>query len=125
MFLWPPRRRVSKGSGGTNVQTTEGTVAIDGTLSCLRDSRLVIQRSTKRGIELCVAGQQESCVALRSLDRAFAADSRFRARDQLFAHGISAYSLRIWLMFGFLLAFAGLLAASAEIMDNHPELTRR
>lgn len=116
----------SKGSGGTNVQTTEGTVAIEGTLSALRGSRLAVQRSTKRGTELCVAGQQASCVALAGpwtgpLRRV---PGSGRATD-FYAHGISAYTLRIWQIFGFLLAFASLVAAGAEIADNHPELNRR
>lgn len=116
----------SKGNGGTNVQTTEGTIAIDGTLSALRGSLLVVQRSTKRGTELCVADRQASCVALAGpwtapLQRI---PGSGHATD-FYAHGISAYSLRIWRMFGFLLAFGGLAAASVEITDNHPEFKRR
>lgn len=116
----------SKGNGGTSVQTTEGTVAIDGTLSALRGSLLVVQRSTKRGTELCVAARQASCVALSGpwtgpLQRVPGSEHA----TNFYAHGISAYSLRIWHMFGFLLAFASLIAAGAEITDNHPELKRR
>ena len=116
----------SKGNGGTNVQTTEGTVAIDGTLSALRGSRLVVQRSTKRGTELCVAGQSQSCVALAGpwtgpLRRV---PGSGHATD-FYAHGISAYTLRIWHLFGFLMTFASLVAAAAEIGDNHPEFNRQ
>lgn len=115
-----------KGNGGANVQTTEGTVAIDGTLSALRGSRLVVQRSTKRGTELCVADQQDSCVALAG---PWAGPLRRVPGSQrvtdFYAHGISAYTLRIWQLFGFLLTFASLVAAAAEIDDNHPEFERR
>lgn len=116
----------SKGSGGTNVQTTEGTVAIEGTLSALRGSRLVVQRSTKRGTELCVAGQQASCVALSgSWTGPLRPIPGSGHATDFYAHGISAYTLRIWRLFGFLVTFASLLAASAEIADNHPEFNRR
>ena len=116
----------SKGSDGSTVQTTRGTIAIDGTLSALRGSLLVVQRSTKRGTELCVAGEPQSCVVLAGpwsgpLRRV---PGSGHATD-FYAHGISAYSLRVWRLFGFLMAFFSLIAAGVEITDNHPESKRR
>jgi len=116
----------SKGSGGTNVQTTEGTVAIDETLSALRGSLLVVQRSTKRGTELCIAGEPQSCVALSGpWTGPLQLVPGSEQATNFYAHGISAYTLRIWRVFGFLMAFASLIAAGAEITDNHPEFKRR
>lgn len=113
----------AKGNGATNVQTTKATIAIDGTLSALRGSALVIQRSTKRGTELCVSNAQELCVALAS-----SWPGPMRAVPgtghvfNFYAHGISAYSLRVWHVFGFLMFFCSFIAAGAEINQNHPEL---
>lgn len=113
----------SKGNGATNVQTTTATVAIDGTLSALRGSELVVQRSTKRGTELCVVGTEQSCVALAGSwpGPMRAMPGSERAVD-FYAHGISAYTLRIWHVLGFLMAFCSFIAAGAEINQNHPEL---
>lgn len=113
----------SKGNGATNVQTTKGTVAIDGTLSALRGSELVVRRSTKRGTELCVADAQQSCVALAGpwSGRLRAVPGSEHAVD-FYAHGISAYTLRVWHVLGFLMAFCSFIAAGAEINQNHPEL---
>lgn len=113
----------SKGNGATNVQTTKATVAIDGTLSAMRGSKLLVQRSTKRGMELCVADAQQSCVALASPwpGPMRAVPGSAHAVD-FYAHGISAYTLRIWHVFGFLMAFCSLIAAGAEMNQNHPEL---
>lgn len=113
----------SKGNGATNVQTTNATVAVDGTLSALRGSELVVQRSTKRGTELCVADAQQSCVALASPwpGPMRTVPGSGHAVD-FYAHGISAYTLRIWHVFGFLMAFCSFIAAGAEMNQNHPEL---
>lgn len=112
-----------KGNGATNVQTTAATIAIDGTLSALRGSELVVQRSTKRGTELCVAGAQQSCVALASpWPGSMRAVTGSKHSVDFYAHGISAYTLRIWHVFGFLMAFCSFIAAGAEMNQNHPEL---
>lgn len=113
----------SKGNGATNVQTTTATVAIDGTLSTLRGSEIMVQRSTKRGTELCVAGAQQSCVALASpWPGSMRAVPGSEHSVDFYAHGISAYTLRIWHVFGFLMAFCSFIAAGAEMNQNHPEL---
>lgn len=115
----------SKGNGATNVQTSRGTIAIEGNLSELQGSTLVVQQSTKRGTELCVAGQPQSCVALAGTwSGPLQALPRSRHPINFYAHGISAYSLRIWLMFGSLMRFFSFVAAAAEISDNHPEPVR-
>ncbi len=113
----------SKGNGATNVETTMGTVAIDGTLSALRGSELVVQTSTKTGTELCVAGNRQSCVALASawsgpMEPVPGAEHAIN----FFPHGISSCNLTLWRMMGFLLTLGTLMAASYEMVENHPEL---
>jgi hypothetical protein len=39
-----------------------------------------------------------------------------------FDHGITSYSLNIWLMLGLLMTFVSGMAASVEFVDNHPEV---
>jgi len=115
----------SKGNGSTNIQTTKGTVAIDGTLSALRGSELVIQTSTKTGTELCVAGNRQSCVALSSpWSGPMQPIPGTRHATNFFAHGISSRSLTLWRMLGFLLTLGTLMAASVEVVENNPELKR-
>lgn len=97
---------------------------MDGIFSALRGSELLIQRSTKRGMELCVSNAQESCVALASPwpgpMRAVPGSGHV---FNFYAHGISAYTLRVWHVFGFLMFFCSSIAAGAEINQNHPELS--
>ncbi|TAN07155.1 MAG: hypothetical protein EPN36_02840 [Rhodanobacteraceae bacterium] len=115
----------SKGNGATNVETTKGTVAIDGTLSALRGSELVVQTSTKTGTELCVAGNQQSCVALSSpWSGPMQVVPGAEHATNFFAHGISSSILTLWRMLGFLVTLGTLMAASLEIVNNHPELKR-
>lgn len=111
-----------KGNDATNIQTTEGTIAIEGTLSALRGSRLSVQRSTKRGTELCVNGAPRSCIALAGpwTGPLHAIPGVPHAFD-FYSAGISAYTLRIWLLFGCVTTLASLLAACVEIDDNRPE----
>lgn len=109
----------SKDNGATDVETTKGTVSIDGTLSALRGSELVVQRSTKTGTELCVAGSRESCVALSGpWPGPLQPVSGTRHAMNFFAVGISQNSLHIWLMFGSLVTLASTLAAAVESGDN-------
>lgn len=112
-----------KGNDATNIQTTQGTIAIEGTLSVLRGSRLSVQRSTKRGTELCVNGAPRSCVALAGpwTGPLHAIPGVPRAVN-FYSVGISAYTLRIWLLLGFITTFASFMAACVEIHDNHPEV---
>ena len=113
----------SKGNGATNVETTKGTVAIDGTLSALRGSALVVQTSTKTGTELCVAGSRQSCVALSSpWSGPMHPVPGTKHATNFFAHGISSRNLTLWKMIGFLLTLGTLMAASHEMVENHPEL---
>lgn len=115
----------SKGNGATNVETTQGTVAIDGTLSALRGSELVVRTSTKTGTELCVAGNRQSCVALSSpWSGPMQPVPGTEHATNFFAHGISSRILTLWRMLGFLVTFATLIAASVEMVENHPELKR-
>lgn len=115
----------SKGNGATNVETTKGTVAIDGTLSALRGSELVVQTSTKSGTELCVSGDRESCVALASSwSGPMQPVPGTEHATNFFAHGISSRTLTLWKMMGFLLTLGTLMAASYEMVENHPELRR-
>jgi len=39
-----------------------------------------------------------------------------------FAHGINSHILTLWRMLGFLLTLGTLMAASLEMVENHPEL---
>lgn len=113
----------SKGDGATNVETTKGTVAIDGTLSALRGSDLIVQTSTKTGTELCVSGDRESCVALASpWSGPMQPVPGAGHATNFFAHGISSRLLTLWRMLGFLLTLGALMAASVEIVENNPEL---
>lgn len=113
----------SKGNGATNVETTKGTVAIDGTLSALHGSELVVQTSTKTGTELCVAGSRHSCVALSSpWSGPMQPVPGTEHATNFFAHGISSRNLTLWKMVGFLLTLGSLMAASHEMVENHPEL---
>lgn len=113
----------SRGDNVTNVLTTKGTIAISGTLSAPRGRTLIIQRSTKRGPELCASGASDTCVALEAPWAGAMHDvPGSREAFDFFDHGITSYSLNVWLMFGLLLTFASALAASAEFVDNHPEL---
>jgi len=41
-----------------------------------------------------------------------------------YEHGINSRILTLWRMLGFLLTLGTLMAASLEIVDNHPELKR-
>ena len=113
----------SKGNGATNVETTKGTVAVDGTLSALHGSELVVQTSTKTGTELCVAGNRRSCVALASAwSGPMEPVPGTEHATNFFAHGISSRNLTLWRMMGFLLTLGTLMAASYEMVENHPEL---
>ncbi|TAN02569.1 MAG: hypothetical protein EPN36_16590 [Rhodanobacteraceae bacterium] len=113
----------SKGNGATNVETTKGTVAIDGTLSALRGSELVAQTSTKTGTELCVAGSRRSCVALSGpWSGPMQPVPGAEHATNFYAHGISSRILTLWRMLGFLMTLGTLMAASLEIVENHPEL---
>lgn len=115
----------SRGNGATNVETTKGTVAIDGTLSALRGSELVVQTSSKTGTELCVAGNRQSCVALSSpWSGPMQPVPGTEHATNFFAHGISSRLLTLWKMLGFLLTLGALMAASVEIVENNPELKR-
>jgi len=115
----------SKGNGATNVETTKGTVAIDGTLSAPSGSELVVQTSTKTGTELCVTGHRQSCVALSSpWSGPMHLVPGVEHATNFFAHGISSRFLTLWRMLGFLLTLGALMAASVEIVNNHPELNR-
>jgi len=115
----------SKGNGATNVETTKRTVAIDETLSALRGSELIVQTSTKAGTELCVTGNQPSCVALSSpWSGPMQPVPGTEHATNFFAHGISSRILTLWKMLGFLVTFATLIAASVEMVENHPELKR-
>lgn len=115
----------SKGNGATNIETTRATVAIDGTLSALRGSELVVQTSTKTGTELCMAGNRQSCVALASSwSGPMQAVHGTEHATNFFAHGISSRNLTLWKMVGFLLTLGTLMAASHEMVENYPELKR-
>lgn len=115
----------SKGNGDTNVETTKGTVAIDGALSALRGSELVVQTSSKTGTELCVKGNRQSCVALASpWPGPMQPVPGTERATNFFAHGISSRFLTLWKMLGFLLMLGTLMAASVEVVENNPELQR-
>jgi len=115
----------SKGNSATNVETTEATVAIDGTMSALRGSELVVQTSTKTGTELCVAGNRQSCVALSSpWSGPMRAIPGTEHATNFYEQGINSRILTLWRMLGFLLTLGTLMAASLEIVNNHPELKR-
>lgn len=111
-----------KGNDATDVQTTRGTVAVSGTLSALRGSPLIVQRSTKHGTELCVAGVPQSCVALAG---AWSGPMHpipgSRRAVNFYAHGISADNLRFVLYLGSVLTFLCFFGAIAEVIENHTD----
>lgn len=112
-----------KGNGATNIETTKGTIAIDGTLSALRGSELVVQTSTKRGTELCVQGNQRSCVALSSpWSGTLRPVPGTQHATNFYEHGINARFLTLWRMLGFLVTLGTLMAAAVEIVSNHREI---
>lgn len=112
----------SASDGTTYVQTTVGTIAIGGTFSAPRGRALMIQRSIKRGEELCAAGAFDSCVPLESpWVGPMHEIPRPRWLVDFHGHGISSRKLALWLMAGFLMTFFVAIAAGVEFMDNHPE----
>lgn len=112
----------SRSDDVTNILTTVGTIAVSGTLSAPRWRTLIIQRSTKRGPELCASGAANTCVALEA---PWAGSMREVPGSQeafdFFDHGITSYSLNVWLMFGLAMTFFCGIAACVEFVDNHPE----
>lgn len=113
----------SHGDDVTNILTTRGTIAVSGMLSAPRGRTLIIQRSTKQGAELCASGASNTCVALAAPWAGFMrkVPGSQEAFD-FFDHGITSYSLNIWLMLGLLMTFVSGMAASVEFVDNHPEV---
>ena len=113
----------SRGDDVTNILTTRGTIAVSGMLSAPRGRTLIIQRSTKQGAELCASGASNTCVALAAPWAGFMREvPGSQEAFDFFDHGITSYSLNVWLMLGLLMTFASGMAASVEFVDNHPEV---
>lgn len=98
----------------TNVQTTEGSVVVQGTFSAPRGRALAVEDLNKTGLHLCPVGDLESCMPLEGhwAGQLTAAPQAAGVFDFV-GHGLSSDNLGRWLMAGLILAFivsAGLLA---------------
>lgn len=98
-------------SGGTSVQTTIGTVTVDGPISAPTGQKLAIERFGKiDGQQLCVDGDVQSCRPLASpwlgaLEPTPQAATAFDFQR----YGLSADDLEGWLVIGVVLSFLAIL----------------
>lgn len=98
----------------TNVQTTEGSVVVQGTFSAPRGRVLAVEELNKTGLHLCAVGDLESCLPLEGhWAGQLTATPQAAGVFDFVGHGLSSDNLGRWLMAGLILAFiaaAGLLA---------------
>ncbi|TAN02568.1 MAG: hypothetical protein EPN36_16585 [Rhodanobacteraceae bacterium] len=98
----------------TNVQTTGGSVVVQGTFSAPRGRALAVEELNKTGLHLCAVGGLASCVPLEGhWAGQLTATPQAAGAFDFVGHGLSSDDLGRWLMAGLIfafIAFAWLLA---------------
>lgn len=98
----------------TTVQTSAGSVVVQGTFSAPRGRDLVVEESNKTGLQLCALGDQETCVPLVGtwagpLSPTPVAPHVFNFVE----HGLGTDNLQRWLEGGLIVAFVAFLGVIA------------
>ena len=90
----------------TNVQTTEGSIVVQGTFSAPRGRELAVEELNKTGLHLCAVGDLESCLPLEGhWAGQLTAIPQAAGVFDFVGHGPSSDNLGRWLMAGLIFAF--------------------
>lgn len=91
----------------SSVQSTSGTVTIEGTISAAKGQRLALKTINKRGVQLCVGGDSGSCVQLASPWFGPMKPTP-QARDvfDFQRYGLTTFNVQSWLKTGILVLIA-------------------
>lgn len=93
----------------TNVQTTTGSVVVEGTFSAPRGRALAIEDLNKSGLHLCAVGDLNSCLPISGHWAGHLVPTPQAARVFNFVrYGLSTYNLQRWMAFGLIFAFVAL-----------------
>ncbi|HEX7325862.1 MAG TPA: hypothetical protein VF292_10995 [Rhodanobacteraceae bacterium] len=93
----------------TNVQTTTGSVVVEGTFSAPRGRTLAIEDLNKNGLHLCAIGDLDSCLPISGHWAGHLVPTPQAARVFNFVrYGLSTYNLQRWMAFGLIFAFVAL-----------------
>lgn len=98
----------------TTVQTSEGSVVVQGTFSAPRGRALTVEDLNKTGLHLCAVGDLDTCLPLAGhwAGPLTATPDAGRAFD--FEHyGLSNDNLKRWMMAGVIVAFIAMLGLIA------------
>ncbi len=99
----------------TNVQTTEGSVVVQGTFSAPRGRALVVEDLNTTGVHLCAVGDLDSCLPIAGHWAGMLTATPQAGRAFDFEHyGLSNDNLKRWMMAGVIVAFIALLGLIAS-----------
>jgi len=98
----------------TTVQTSAGSVIVQGTFSAPRGRDLVVEESNKTGLQLCAVGDQETCVPLIGTWAGPLSPTPVASHVFNFVeHGLGTDNLLRWLEGGLIAAFIAFLGVIA------------
>ena len=98
----------------TNVQTTLGSVVVQGTFSAPRGRALAVEELNKTGLHLCAVGDLETCLPLAGQWAGeLTATPQAAGVFDFVGHGLSRGNLDRWLGAGLMVTFIALLGVIA------------
>jgi len=98
----------------TNVQTTLGSVVVQGAFSAPRGRALAVEELNKTGLHLCAVGDLETCLPLAGQWAGeLTATPQAAGAFDFVGHGLSRDNLDRWLGAGLMVAFIALLGVIA------------